>query len=160
MVRKGRRLSIDVGKARIGLAISDFHGILASPLTTVLRLEDLSQTIAEIFGVASVEGDLLEIYIGVPINLDGVSTASTQDALEVATAISEATRVPVALIDERLTTSLANRQLRELGKSQKDARSTIDQMAAVAILEYALSIEKRSGGRPGTDIQTWRLDHE
>lgn len=160
MVRKGRRLSIDVGKARIGLAISDFHGILASPLATVLRLEDLSQTIAEIFGVASVEGDLLEIYIGVPINLDGVSTASTHDALEVATAISEATRVPVALIDERLTTSLANRQLRELGKSQKDARSTIDQMAAVAILEYALTIEKRSGGRPGTDIQTWRLDHE
>jgi putative Holliday junction resolvase len=160
LVRKGRRLSIDVGKARIGLAISDFHGILASPLATVLRLEDLSQTIAEIFGVASVEGDLLEIYIGVPINLDGVSTASTHDALEVATAISEATRVPVALIDERLTTSLANRQLRELGKSQKDARSTIDQMAAVAILEYALTIEKRSGGRPGTDIQTWRLDHE
>ena len=160
MLRIGRRLAIDVGQARIGLAISDFHGILASPLATVQANEDLYSVCSEIMDVAERDGELLEIYVGIPINLQGKSTASTLSALAFAEALANQTNTPVYLLDERLTTSLANSQLKEVGKSQKDARSTIDQMAAVAILEYALSVEKQSGQRPGLEISDWRRENE
>jgi putative Holliday junction resolvase len=55
---------------------------------------------------------------------------------------------------------MANNQLKQIGKSQKDARSTIDQMAAVAILEFALSVEKNTGLAPGLGIQEWRERNE
>jgi putative Holliday junction resolvase len=148
-------LAIDVGKVRVGFAISDFHGILASPLTTIAR-EDLIDSIEALqSSVEDFEG-LLEIYVGLPINMEGEMTSSTDDAIRVASQIANSTSIPVRLIDERLTTSLANQQLRSLGKSQKDARSTIDQMAAVAILEYAFQIEANSNTAPGISLEDWR----
>jgi putative Holliday junction resolvase len=148
-------LAIDVGKVRVGFAISDFHGILASPLTTIAR-EDLIDSIEALqSSVEDFEG-LLEIYVGLPINMRGEMTSSTDDAIRVASQIANSTSIPVRLIDERLTTSLANQQLRSLGKSQKDARSTIDQMAAVAILEYAFQIEANSNTAPGISLEDWR----
>ena len=160
MLRSGRRLAVDVGKARIGVAISDVHAILASPLATVARTSDTQICIAEILALAANEGELLEIYIGVPINLKGQATESTEDALLFAEAISTSASAEVLLIDERLTTSMANSQLLQVGKSQKSARSTIDQMAAVAILEYALSVERNSGQKPGLTVTEWRAKNE
>ena len=160
MLRTGRRLAIDVGQSRIGLAVSDLHGILASPLATIQASEDLSIAIAEIQKAAHRDGEILEIYIGIPVNLSGKSTPSTELALLFADEFAATTTTPVLLLDERLTTSLANAQLKIIGKSQKDARSTIDQMAAVAILEYALAMEKHSGQRPGIEIADWRRANE
>jgi len=160
LLRSGRRLAVDVGKARIGVAISDVHAILASPLATVARTSDIQICVAEILEVASNEGELLEIYVGIPINLKGLATESTEDALIFAEALAASTDAKVLLIDERLTTSMANSQLLQLGKSQKSARSTIDQMAAVAILEYALSVEKNSGQKPGLSVTDWRAKNE
>ena len=160
MLRTGRRLAVDVGKARIGLAISDFHAILASPLATVTRHEDQDISIREILKLSADVGEILEIYVGIPTNLKASVTESTQDALQFAEALARATDVPVLLIDERMTTSIANSQLREIGKSQKSARSTIDQMAAVAILEYALSTEKNTSLNPGLSISQWKAKHE
>ena len=158
-MRTGRRLAIDVGKVRVGLAISDFHGILASPLTTIAR-EDLIESIEALkSSVEDFEG-LLEIYVGLPMNMKGEMTSSTDDAILVANQIANSTSIPVRLIDERLTTSLANQQLRSLGKSQKDARSTIDQMAAVAILEYAFQIEANSNTAPGISLEDWREEND
>ena len=160
MLRTGRRLAIDVGQARIGLAISDFHGILASQLATIQAGEEFAKSISEVLAHAQADGELLEIYVGVPINLQGKITASTNNALLFADELSKSTETPVYLIDERLTTSLSNTQLKSIGKSQKEARSTIDQMAAVAILEYALSIEKQSGTIPGLGLAEWRRENE
>lgn len=160
MLRSGRRLAVDVGKVRVGLALSDFHGILASPLATVIRTDDLSNCINEIVALSSAEDSLLECYVGAPINLKGEQTASTSDAVEFASLLQEFLEVPVRLIDERLSTSLANTQLKQVGKSQKQARATIDQMAAVAILEYALSVEKASGNQPGLSIADWKEKYE
>ena len=92
--------------------------------------------------------------------MKGETTASTEDALAMALQIQSDTTVPVRLIDERLTTSLASSQLRSLGKSQKDARSTIDQMAAVAILEYAFQVEVNTGTTPGKAVDEWRAENE
>jgi putative Holliday junction resolvase len=149
-----------VGKARIGLAISDFHGILASPLATVSRTDNLTETLQDILQLATEQGELLEIYIGAPINLQGDVTLSTQDSIEVATEFEKLSDLAVLLIDERLTTAVANNQLKQIGKSQKDARATIDQMAAVAILEFALSVESRTGSIPGLPVEQWRAKYE
>ena len=158
-MRAGRRLAIDVGKVRVGLAISDFHGILASPLTTIPR-DSLSESLEALFNSVEEFEDLLEIYVGLPINMKGEMTCSTQDALLLANQVASATKVPVRLIDERLTTSLANQQLRSLGKSQRDARSSIDQMAAVAILEYAFQVEANSNAAPGISLEEWREEND
>ena len=158
-MRTGRRLAIDVGKVRVGLAISDLHGILASPLTTIAR-EALNESIEALISSVDHFEELLEIYVGLPINMNGEMTSSTDDAILVASQIATSTSIPVRLVDERLTTSLANQQLRSLGKSQKDARSTIDQMAAVAILEYAFQIEANSDTAPGISLEEWREEND
>jgi len=152
-------LAIDVGKVRVGLAISDFHGILASPLTTIPR-DSLSESLELLFNSVEEFEDLLEIYVGLPINMKGEMTTSTHDALLLANQLASAAKVPVRMIDERLTTSLANQQLRSLGKSQKDARSSIDQMAAVAILEYAFQVEANSKAAPGISLEEWREEND
>ncbi len=160
MLRPGRRLAVDVGQARVGLAVTDTHAILASPLATVARLESTTDSVDAVLLAVAEVGEILEIYVGVPINLQGRSTLSTDDALSFAEELQEASGLEVRLIDERLTTSMANNQLKQIGKSQKDARSTIDQMAAVAILEFALSVEKNTGLAPGLSIQEWRERNE
>jgi putative Holliday junction resolvase len=160
LLRTGRRLAVDVGRARIGLAVTDIHAILASPLATVARAESLRESAESVLKSASEAGELLEIYVGIPINLQGHSTQSTEDAVDFALALQDLALVDVRLIDERLTTSMANNQLKQIGKSQKDARSTIDQMAAVAILEFALSVEKNKGLAPGLSIEQWRESNE
>jgi len=159
LLRPGRRLAIDVGKARIGLAISDVHGILASPLATLAR-SDYEANPDFLFTLVVDFPDLLEIYIGLPLNLQGRSTSSTEDAVEFAQSLSAITNVPIRLVDERMTTAISNQQIRELGKSQKEARSTIDQMAAVAILEYAFQIERNSTKVPGLSLEEWRSQND
>ena len=160
MLRPGRRLAIDVGRARVGLAVTDIHAILASPLATVERVDSMEDSINAVLKAAADAGDLLEIYVGIPVNLKGESTLSTDDSLNFAEALEASTTVPVRLLDERLTTSMANSQLKQVGKSQKEARSTIDQMAAVAILEFALSVESITGKEPGLSIEDWRAKYE
>jgi putative Holliday junction resolvase len=103
---------------------------------------------------------LLEIYVGLPLNMQGAVTASTEDAVAVATTIGELTSLAVLLVDERLTTSISNAQLKEVGKTQKQARGSIDQMAAVAILEYALQVERNSGLTPGVLVSEWSENNE
>lgn len=158
-MRPGRRLAIDVGKVRVGSAISDVNGIIASPLKTLERTL-LRTSLDSLFGSVEDFEDLLEIYVGLPLNMQGSVTPSTLDAIDFAEQLSRDTAVPILLIDERLTTSLSNTQLRNIGKSQKDARSTIDQMSSVAILEYAFQVERNSGERPGQSLEEWRGSNE
>jgi putative Holliday junction resolvase len=150
-VRSGRRLAVDVGKVRVGLAISDFHGILASPLQNVARQADDSETIRLILA-ATEDQDLLEVYVGLPVSMSGNATASTDDAVLIANLLNSAIEVPVRMIDERLTTVSASAALRSSGKNSKDGRKVIDQIAATMILEQALAIEKNTGREPGIKL--------
>jgi putative Holliday junction resolvase len=148
-VRSGRRLAVDVGKVRVGLAVSDFHGILASPLQNVARQPENLDTAKLI--IEALQGEeILEIYVGLPVSMTGNVTASTQDAISLAEALAGAQGSPVRMIDERLTTVSATAALRSSGKNSKDGRKVIDQIAATMILEQALSIEKNSDRSPGT----------
>jgi putative Holliday junction resolvase len=147
-VRSGRRLSIDVGKVRIGIAASDFHGILASGVSTIARGKDLSTAIDGIKALIS-EIEPIEIYVGLPISMSGNHTESTRDALNFARVLNESTDVEIRLIDERLSTSTASAALRSSGRDSKSGRQIIDQIAATVILEQALELEKSLGGVPG-----------
>ena len=152
-MRKGRRLSVDVGRARVGLALSDIDGILASPFETVPRAETLDETALAI-STAVEDHDFLEIYVGLPISLGGGSTPSTQDAINLAYAIQRRLGVEVRFIDERLSTVSASANLRLAGRNAKNSRSVIDQEAAAIILEQALAIEKSTLAAPGQPIES------
>ena len=147
-MRIGKRLALDVGKARIGVAVCDRDGILASPLDAVARMESLSDTVATLIALTH-EHEVFEIYVGEPLSLSGQDTASTHDSRLVATEIAAVTSVPVRLVDERFTTSVAASKLRSAGHNARSSKSIIDSASAVEILESALSFEKTSGVAPG-----------
>jgi putative Holliday junction resolvase len=147
-VRLGRRLAIDIGKARIGVAISDHHAILASGLETIPRTEGSKEDIDQILKLV-IEHEVIEIYVGLPISLNGTENQSTSEAREFAEDISQGTEVPVRFIDERLTTVSAANALKTSGRDSKSGRKIIDQIAATVILEQALEIERTSGMNPG-----------
>ncbi|MBK0421204.1 Holliday junction resolvase RuvX [Leucobacter sp. CSA2] len=157
-MRTGVRLGIDVGKARIGVARSDLHGMLATPVETVARAASGADTerpdLARIAAIAA-ELEAFEVIVGLPLNLRGERTPSTEDAEAFASdlaALLQRTGTPVRLVDERLSTVSAQGQLRQAGKKTKQSRSIIDQAAAVVILQHALDIERARGAAPGTEV--------
>jgi len=147
-MRPGVRLGIDVGTARIGIARSDLHGMLATPVETVPRG---AGDIARIRELVS-EIDAVEIIVGLPLALSGRETASTGDAKEFAGRLSTACEVPVRLVDERLSTVSANSALRASGRNAKNSRSVVDQVAAVIILQHALDFERSADSPPGAVV--------
>jgi putative holliday junction resolvase len=146
--RRGRRLGIDVGRARVGVATCDPDGLLATPVETVPR-DDASVT--RITALAE-EYSAVELLVGLPMNLRGEDTASTQDARDFAAALAAASALPVRLVDERLSTVSAHAALRSSGRSQRSSRSIVDQVAAVVLLQQALDVEKSTGRPPGTPV--------
>lgn len=150
-MRNGRRLAIDVGSVRIGLAICDQDAILASPLEAIPRIQDSDKQMQELATLVS-EIDPIEIYVGDPTSLSGGTTSSTVDSRTFALQLSERVDVAVLLIDERLTTVTAANKLRESGKNSRLAKSLIDSASAVEILEFALNTERVSGKQPGVIV--------
>jgi putative Holliday junction resolvase len=151
-VRRGRRLAIDVGDARIGVASCDPDGILATPVETVPGRDvpaahrRLRQLVAEY--------EPIEVVIGLPRSLNGGEGPA---AAKVRTFAQEVARgiapVPVRLVDERMSTVTASQGLRASGVKSKKGRSVIDQVAAVVILQSALEAERGSGAAPGEGVE-------
>ncbi len=144
-MRRGVRIALDWGNARIGVAASDPEGLLAFPLSTILAGPD------ELTAVRAVieEAAAFEVYVGLPKTLRGTDGPAAQLARERAARLSDTVAVPVRLVDERLTTVSAARQLRAAGRRARDQRAAIDAAAAVAILEHALAAERSQGFPPG-----------
>ena len=143
--RRGVRLGIDVGTARVGVARCDADGLLAVPVETVARSEASVSRIAEL----ATEYDAFEVLVGLPISLSGGETASTADARAFAAELAAATGRPVRLVDERLSTVSAHAALREAGRSQRSSRRMVDQVAAVVLLQQAVDVEKSTGTPTG-----------
>lgn len=142
------RLGIDVGTARVGVARSDPHGMLATPVETVKRGPgdvDRIRAIAEEFGPT-------EIIVGLPIALSGRETASTDDARGFARTLAGSLGLPVRLVDERLSTVSAGAALRASGRTTRNSRSVVDQVAAVIILQHALDFERSADFPPGAVV--------
>jgi putative Holliday junction resolvase len=133
----GRVLGVDVGTVRVGLALSDPTGTLASPLDTLRRAKDRSDI--DRLATLVVEHEVTEIVVGEPVHLSGASGASAQDANNYAQELADRIPdVPVILIDERLSTVTAASHLRESGIDSRKQRPVIDQAAAVVILQQFL----------------------
>lgn len=148
-MRRGRRLGVDAGKARVGLAVCDPDGLLATPVETLDRNDvDLMNRIAQHVS----DFDVIEVVVGLPLNLSGNLTPSTEDALALAREIAARITVPVMLVDERLTTVSAHAALAKTGKKQRATRTVIDQVAAVMVLQHSLDSERASGKPAGTSI--------
>ena len=140
MMERGRRIAFDYGDARIGVAVSDPDSILSSPLTTLKATDkSLVKQIAQILA----EIEPLAIYVGRPALLSGNDGAATEKALDFVEVLRTITLVPIDLIDERMSTVSAARNLRDAGRNARDSKDAIDMAAAVAILEFALELEKR-----------------
>src|SRR3978361_1737324 len=123
-MRQGVRVGVDVGKVRIGVARSDLHGMLATPVETVARGDG---DVERILAIAT-ELDAFELIVGHPLSLAGTVTASTEDAVGFAKRLAGATNLEVRLVDERLSTVSAQAALRASGRSSKQSRPIIDQV--------------------------------
>lgn len=152
---RGVRLAMDVGTVRIGVAKCDPDGMLAVPLETIPAGD---RAIARAMEIINNEKAIV-VYVGNPISLKGGATSSTRSAIEFAQALVtevsrslETSTVSVRMIDERLSTISAQRDLHEAGKTHKSSREVIDQVAAIVILEHALESEKRQGEFVGREV--------
>lgn len=146
--RRGVRLGVDVGTARVGVARCDRDGLLAVPVETVPRTDTAAARVAEL----AAEHEAFEILVGLPISLSGNETSSTADARTFAVAVAAASGLPIRLVDERLSTVSAHAALRNSGRTQKSSRRIVDQVAAVVLLQQAIDVEKSTGNPAGTPL--------
>jgi putative Holliday junction resolvase len=149
---RGRRLGVDVGKVRVGVAISDPDGILATPLTTIVRdpteppEDDESWVPADIAELARLvaENQVVEVIVGLPVTLAGTESYSALYVRSYAQVLAAAIApVPVLLTDERMSTAAASRRLSERGVRGGRRRAVVDQAAAVEILQGWLDVARR-----------------
>jgi putative Holliday junction resolvase len=140
MMQRGRRIAFDYGDVRIGVATSDADSIICSPLIT-LKANDKSllKSISEIF----LEIEPVQIFVGKPALLSGKEGVATEKAVHFADFLRGITDVEIIMVDERLSTVSAARNLRESGRNAKESKDSIDMAAAVGILEFAIDLEKR-----------------
>ena len=141
-----RILGIDLGKARVGVAVSDELGLLAHPLETIPATGNVAARIAEIV----IAKDIERIVIGLPRHMNGSMGAGAGEALAFAKKLQERARCEVTTWDERLTTMAANRALRESGRKARNSRAVVDQVAAQIILQSYL--DATAGGGAPADL--------
>ena len=135
-----RALAVDLGSRRIGIAISDDKGKVATPYATLDRTSDEYdvQAIAEI---ANAEG-AAHVIVGLPLSLDGTRGHAAAVSETFAEKLKNA-GVKVKLWDERMTTIEASKKLKGRGMSNKKARTVVDKMAATVLLQSFLDSKKR-----------------
>jgi putative holliday junction resolvase len=151
-LRRGVRIAVDVGDVRIGVAASDPHGLIATPVETVPTGK---RDLARILEIVA-EYEAVEVIVGLPRSLSGKEGAAAAKARTFADRLVRVLdpAIGVRLVDERLTTVTATRGLQASGVKAKKARGVIDQAAAIVILQSALEIERGSGRLPGQAVQS------
>lgn len=162
----GRRVGIDVGTVRIGVALSDRNASLAMPVETVQRrtgLKDRDQEDIDRLIEIILDNQAVEVVVGLPRDLHGNGSKSVKHAKEIAFRINRRLtnaghEVPVRMADERLTTVAATTALRASGVSEKKGRKVIDQAAAVEILQSWL--DGRKNNLDNSIVDTTPQPHE
>jgi putative holliday junction resolvase len=136
---KGRLLAIDWGDRRVGLAVSDPSGTIASPVGFIVRRAGKRPPIAELVR----RGTELEVQgwvVGLPLDGNGDDTPRALEARHVAAELTKRTGLPARLVDERFTTAAALRAIREMGGSTRGRKGDVDSLAATLLLQHALSL--------------------
>ncbi len=160
------RIGVDVGTVRVGVARTDPDGLLAVPVATLQRPKAVAAPRTDLLALVDLvrEYGPLELVVGLPVALDGregLSAASVRSYVaDLHTALAAAgCDVDVRLVDERLTTAAATKDLRAAGRTARSGRSVVDQAAAVIIVQHALDSERSTGNAPGTVIEATTPRH-
>jgi len=141
-------MGIDFGVARIGVSVSSVDAIICSPLATVQNNDEAITRVMELIS----EQEPIEVYVGLPLNLQGEHTKSTDLAIDFAKRLSDAGAPNLRMVDERMSTRAAQSQLHTSGKNSRQSKGVIDAAAATLIVESALSYERATGYLPGIEI--------
>lgn len=134
-----RLLAIDLGDRRIGLAISDPTGTIASPAGHLTRRPGKRPNVGDILDRARELG-AGGFVVGLPLDGQGEETARSVEARRVAQLLGERSGLPVRLVDERFTTATAERAIREMGGSTRGRKGDVDALAAAVLLQHALQL--------------------
>jgi putative Holliday junction resolvase len=142
-----RILAVDWGERRIGLAISDPLGVIATGLET-LDVQSPAEAARRIAAIAAAR-EAERVVVGLPLLMSGERGEAAEAALALAAALAEKTGLPVDTYDERLTSALSERRLRETGVRTSRERERVDQGAAMVLLESYLAYRSRHDGAGG-----------
>ncbi len=134
---RGRWMAVDWGERRIGLAVSDPSGTIATPAGAIVRRAGKRAPIAELVRRAE-SLEARAIVMGLPLDGEGEDTPRATECRRVASELARRTKLPVALLDERYTTATALRAIREMGGSTRGRKSDVDALAAAVLLQQAL----------------------
>jgi putative Holliday junction resolvase len=136
-----RALGIDPGTRRIGIAVSDLTGTIASPLVVLQRSKSPRHDLAELARIAKAE-EAEVIVVGLPINMDGSHGPAAKAATLFAARLATVAGVPVELHDERRTTVMADQAMREGGLDGRARRQRVDKVAAAVMLQSWLDTRR------------------
>ena len=131
-------MAVDYGRKRIGLAISDTLGMIATPAGFIARREGKRPPITEIIRRAS-ELEAEGFLFGLPLDGDGNENEWTAEVRTVRDEVARRTKLPVRYLDERFTTAAALRTMRELGQTTRGRKGEVDALAATILLQQALN---------------------
>jgi putative holliday junction resolvase len=134
-----RFLAVDYGRKRIGLAISDPLGMIASPAGFIVRREGKRPPITKILARAQ-ELEARGFVVGLPLDGEGNETEWTAEIRSLGAEIAKRTGMPVRFLDERFTTAVALRTMKELGESTRGRKGDVDSLAATVLLQNALNV--------------------
>lgn len=134
---RGRLLAIDYGERRIGLAISDPLGIIASPAGFIVRRLGKRPPLAELIRRAAAL-EARGFVLGLPLDQNGADTPRAVEVRRIAEELANRTKLPVELVDERFTTAAALRAVREMGGSTRNRKGDVDALAASVLLQHVL----------------------
>lgn len=147
-----RVLALDLGSKRVGVAVSDRSGTIATPLVVFQRSGRTSVDHERIRAIIEEEEAVL-LVVGLPLSMDGSVGQAAKAAIREAKALATVVGVPVETFDERLTTVTADRMLMEFRMRAEDRRKIIDKVAAAVILQSwldgRLDRERRANGAEG-----------
>jgi putative Holliday junction resolvase len=136
---RGRVLAVDWGERRVGLAVSDPLGIIASPAGAIVRRPGKRPPIAELVRRAEAL-EAAAFVLGLPLDGAGEDTPRAVEVRRIGEELTRRTGLPVRLVDERYTTAAALRAMREMGVSTRGRKETVDALAAAVLLRHALSL--------------------
>ena len=150
---RGRWLAVDRGERRIGLALSDPSGTIATPAGVIVRRIGKRPPIAELVRRAEAL-EARAIVMGLPLDGEGEDTPRATECRRVALELTHRTKLPVTLLDERFTTATALRAIHEMGGSTRGRKGDVDALAATVLLQQALrmpSLAEVEEDSPGTE---------
>ena len=139
-----RALGVDLGSKRIGIAVSDRSGTIASPLTVIQRSGSVARDHQAILRLV-IEEEAEAVVVGLPLNMNGSAGPAAQAAIKEAKALATVVNVPVHTSDERRTTVTADRVMIEAGMNAQARRKVVDKVAAAVLLQHWL--DGRSASR-------------